>query len=89
MKEKNLQFLNELLFETPGGTRFTQDSPILPPVWFAFADKPREPQELILTATNDGASGAIAQKIRNDLRKFRKENTDVGVKNPIPTSVAF
>ena len=47
--EKQARFVSNLLFETPGGIRFTQDSPILPMVWMAYAENPRSQQELILS----------------------------------------
>jgi hypothetical protein len=50
-----LDFANNVLFDTPGGWRFTQDSPILPNVWLAYAVRPRSQQELILTTRHDEA----------------------------------
>ena len=59
-----LSFANTVLFETPGGIRYTQDSPILPNVWLAFAVSPRSQQELILTAANDSGTGRAARELR-------------------------
>ncbi|MGC1275855.1 MAG: S8 family peptidase [Planctomycetaceae bacterium] len=39
----------DLLYGTGPVTRFTQDSPVLPDVWMAFAVAPGEQQDLILT----------------------------------------
>ena len=66
-------FLNDLLFETPGGTRYTQDSPLLPTVWTAFARKPREQQELIISVNYTESTGQAAKAIRDGLQAFRKK----------------
>jgi len=41
IQPEQLSFINTLIFETPGGMRYTQDSPILPNVWMAFAATPQ------------------------------------------------
>lgn len=78
--QRRLAFTNTLLFETPGGLRFTQDSPILPNVWLAYAHEPRSQQELILTVSRDSATGLAAMKIREMLNELRASNKDVGQK---------
>ena len=77
MKKERLSFINDLLFETPGGTRYTQDSPILPPVWLAFAAEPHRQQELILTATNDIGAGQVAKELRRMLAELRRDSPKV------------
>lgn len=81
---RRLAFTNSLLFETPGGLRFTQDSPILPNVWLAFASEPHRQHELILTSNQNGGTGRAAQQIRAMLNNYRikkKENDmDVGAR---------
>ena len=84
-------FLNDLLFETPGGTRYTQDSPLLPTVWTAFACKPREQQELIISVNYTESTGQAAKAIRDGLQTFRKKNSDnnpKGLKRK-PSRVSF
>ncbi|TYC54095.1 S8 family peptidase [Rhodobacterales bacterium] len=81
-------FANSLLFETPGGLRYTQDSPILPNVWLAFALQPRAQHELILTCAEEGGTGEAAHKIRAMLKIYRgKLKKDAAQKNahfPLP-----
>lgn len=84
-------FLNDLLFETPGGTRYTQDSPLLPTVWTAFACKLREQQELIISVNYTESTGQAAKAIRDGLQTFRKKNSDdnpKGLKRK-PSRVSF
>lgn len=69
-------FLNDLLFETPGGTRYTQDSPLLPTVWTAFSRKPRDQQELIISVNYTQSTGQAAKAIRDGLKEFRKKIKD-------------
>ena len=71
--EKQARFVSNLLFETPGGIRFTQDSPILPMVWMAYAETPRSQQELILTVDKHASTGRAAWELRNMLKNFRKK----------------
>lgn len=73
IQRKQYEFANRLLFETPSGLRFTQDSPVLPNVWLAFALAPREPQELILTTSRQTSTGQTALEIRTMLNNLRKK----------------
>ena len=82
-REQRLRFASTLLFETPGGLRFTQDSPILPNVWYAFAADPRSQQELILTVTQDAGTGAAASQLRDMLNELRSKRPLVGTKNAV------
>lgn len=66
-------FIANLLFETPGGTRFTQDSPILPTVWYAYALSPNNQQELILTVESESGTGKAAHELRTMLFNLRKK----------------
>ncbi|MHA7775535.1 S8 family peptidase [Roseibium sp. M-1] len=72
--KRRLAFANSLLFETPGGLRFTQDSPILPNVWLAFATRPHDQHELILTCAEEGGTGQAAQEIRQMLNTLREKD---------------
>ena len=82
-KERRLAFTNTLLFETPGGLRFTQDSPILPNVWLAYAAEPRSQQELILTVSNKSGTGVAAFEIRKMLTALRAKFPHLGVDKKI------
>ena len=57
MNEENIR---KLLFEQVGGRRYTQDTPIMPDVWLAFARRPTEPLDLILTPTRTSLTGQVA-----------------------------
>lgn len=63
-QEAKGRFISNLLFETPGGIRFTQDSPILPMVWMAYPEAPDLPQELILTVNKETCTGYAARELR-------------------------
>ncbi len=65
------EFFNTLLFETPSGQRFTQDSPILGNVWLAYARHPHEPLDLILTVKQDKPTGKAAHELRKMVSKLR------------------
>lgn len=67
-------FLNDLLFETPGGTRYTQDTPILPTVWSAFLTEPRSQQELILSVNRSESSAQAAKALRDALGAYRRSS---------------
>lgn len=68
---RRANFLNALLFEVPGGTRFTQDSPILPNIWIAYAENPRQQQELILNVEYQQNAGRAAHAIGKALTAYR------------------
>ena len=70
---KQSEFIHMLMYETPGGLRFTQDSPILPSVWLAFAEAPHSQQELILTMRHNQGSSKAASMLRSMLVHLRKQ----------------
>jgi len=76
--EKRELFVNTLLYETPGGLRFTQDSPILPTVWSAYAEDPRSQQELILTTGWNEGAGQAARQLRTMLNALRDKRPTLG-----------
>lgn len=69
---RRLEFISRLLYETPGGMRFTQDSPILTNVWINYALEPRKPQKLILTVDQRKGAGQAALELRDMLDNFRR-----------------
>ncbi len=73
LNAKQSEFIHMLMYETPGGLRFTQDSPILPSVWMAFAEAPHSQQELILTMRHNQGSSKAAAVLRNMLTHLRKQ----------------
>ncbi|MEM7092220.1 MAG: S8 family peptidase [Actinomycetota bacterium] len=85
------RLVSHLLFETPSGTRFTQDSPILPHVWLSYAEEPLRQTELILTTVSGEQTGLIANHLRDRLSGLRDQLADsrghIGFDrdgNPIP-----
>jgi len=71
LEGEQLAFVNRLLFETPGGKRYTQDSPILPSVLIAYALEPREQVELILTLKGQESAGKAARRLRQMITAYR------------------
>lgn len=67
-----IEFVNQLLYETPGGMRFTQDSPVLTNVWLTYALEPRSQQKLILTLSRNKSAGAAADELRAMLARLRE-----------------
>jgi serine protease AprX len=65
------QFVQELVFGLRDAQRFTQDSPVLPDVWRAFAETPREPVDLLLSPHIRAAAGQLALELRRRLREIR------------------
>ncbi|WP_118134702.1 S8 family peptidase [Oceanicella sp. SM1341] len=63
--------LHDLIFERPGGLRFTQDSPVLSDVWLAYALGPRSRQKLILTLSHDRGAGQAASELGAMLTRMR------------------
>ncbi len=72
LNKKLTQFYNTVLFETPSGQRFTQDSPILANVWLAYARNPNQAVDLILTTKYGESTGKTAKMIRERLAKHRE-----------------
>lgn len=75
----------EVLYPSRGvrGRRFTQDSPILPDVWIAFAENPGTPQSLLLTPHTDSNVQTLVQAIKKRLARQR------GVPNPEDVLMAY
>ena len=69
---RRAKFFHQLLYETPGGIRFTQDSPVLTNVWLAYADAPRRQQKLILTLDRLERAGSAASELRTMLASMRR-----------------
>lgn len=74
--KKTSEFANILMFETPGGQRYTQDTAILPNIWLAYAESPKEQQKLIITVDNNALAGATVKKLREMLSNFRSKQSE-------------
>lgn len=70
--------INDLLFETPGGTRYTQDSPILPNIWFAYARDPRRQVDLILNVEYSQSAATATKELGDRLIAFRSKAVGLG-----------
>ena len=60
-----------VLFGAEEDRRFTQDTPVLPEVWVAYATRPLAAQDLLMTPRREATAGAVAAAIRDRLRAFR------------------
>ncbi len=66
------QELEELIYQYGGLTRFTQDSPVLPDVWFEFGKNPTARLDLLLNPHFEASPGRVAQVIEERLVAERK-----------------
>ncbi len=60
-----------LLYETPQGRRFLQDSPVMPDIWLAFARASREHQEVLITPHRDVRTADMAKRLRHAIALSR------------------
>ncbi len=51
--------------------RFTQDSPILPDVWTAFAAAPHQPRDLLLNPYKGERTGQVVKRLRERIEALR------------------
>ena len=91
-RKTRLEFIYKLMFETPGGSRFTQDSPVLTNVWLNYALEPRKSQKVILTVDRNKRTGKAATAMQEMLGNFRtrlekgsdrQNNTGYTINKPI------
>jgi hypothetical protein len=63
------EFLSQVLFGDESERRFTQDSPIMPDVWYAYADSSHkgEPLDLLLTPHMDVSAGQLHEILEKSL----------------------
>ncbi|HET7112803.1 MAG TPA: hypothetical protein VFI57_04130, partial [Pyrinomonadaceae bacterium] len=59
--------LEDLIYRQNGLTRFTQDSPVLPDVWFEFGKNPNAKIDLLLNPHYEASPGRVAQVIEERL----------------------
>jgi serine protease AprX len=60
--------LESIIYRDAGLRRYTQDSPVLPDVWFKFGQEPRKRVDLLLTPHRDSTPGEIANELLERLR---------------------
>ena len=63
--------LDALIFETFGDQRYTQDSPIMPEVWIAYAHAPRKPIDILLTPRSGDSPSQLATRVARRLTIMR------------------
>ena len=66
--------LEELIYKKDGPPRFTQDSPVLPDVWFEFGKRPAARIDLLLNPHYKASPGKVAQVIEKRLREEKKSD---------------
>lgn len=66
-KEVTREQLEDLIYRHDGLTRFTQDSPVLPDVWFEFGKNPNSRIDLLLNPHFEASPGRVAQVIEQRL----------------------
>src|SRR6185369_14626331 len=59
--------LEDLIYRQNGLSRFTQDSPVLPDVWFEFGQKPNAKIDLLLNPHYKALPGRVAQVVEQRL----------------------
>jgi serine protease AprX len=64
--------LEKLVFGDERQRRFTQDSPILPDVWLAYADQPNAALDLLITPHRKVSAGQLSLALERRLREERK-----------------
>jgi hypothetical protein len=75
LREISDETWRRLIFKTFGHERFTQDSPIMPDVWLAYAKADRDvPIDIILTPHAGHAPGKIALLLEQRLTHFNAAN---------------
>ena len=64
--------LEDLIYRQDGLTRFTQDSPVLPDVWFEFGKNPTARIDLLLNPHYEASPGRVAQVVEGRLAVEQK-----------------
>src|SRR5215218_6151074 len=64
--------LEDLIYRQNGLTRFTQDSPVLPDVWFEFGQNPNAKIDLLLNPHFEASPGRVAQVVEQRLAAEQK-----------------
>jgi hypothetical protein len=67
--------LEDLIYRQDGLTRFTQDSPVLPDVWFEFGRNPNSRIDLLLNPHFEASPGRVAQVIEQRLAAEQQSKT--------------
>jgi subtilisin family serine protease len=68
------EWLEELIFHTLGGRRFTQDSPVLPDVWIRYATSDNKPVDLLLTPDRKTSAAELADVVVARLKTYKRRS---------------
>jgi serine protease AprX len=66
------EWIEELIYGSEIGRRFTQDSPVLPDVWIAYAEDPLARHDLLLTPLRETHSGQLSLVLQRRVDGDRK-----------------
>ena len=66
-----------ILLGPAGDRRQLQDSPVLGDVWIAYADKPGQPQELLITPQRAQVAGRVAAELDERIRRPPQDLADI------------
>ncbi|MFY9570309.1 MAG: S8 family peptidase [Blastocatellia bacterium] len=77
MKVSSRDLVDLVLLGPSSDRRQVQDSPVLGDVWIAFAAKPAEPMDLLITPHKDKPAGPVAVLIAERIRAVRKSHPTV------------
>ena len=79
-------FVQELIFGPPDGSRYTQDSPVLPDVWHAFGQDPDGCVDLLLAPHIKASAGRVGAVVRGRLLEDRGRSKE-GCSSQAPQAV--
>ena len=67
--------LERLIYRNAGPKRFTQDSPVMPDVWFEFGKNPNAKVDLLLNPHFEASPGRVAKLLEDRLQIEQKSKT--------------
>lgn len=70
--------LLQILYGSPDGRRFTQDTPVLPDVWAEYARKPGRPVDGLIVPRKSHQAHHVADELYARFRAFRKAHKATG-----------
>ncbi|MDA8020497.1 MAG: S8 family peptidase [Thermoanaerobaculia bacterium] len=77
-----VDYVQQLIFGDQRFRRYTQDSPVLPDVWYAYCAAPGESQKLLLTPHFSASAGALTVQLRDDWQERNEKLRAAGVRKP-------
>jgi subtilisin family serine protease len=84
------EIMEQLMFGTGRARRFTQDSPVLPDVWLAYADQPESDRvKLLFTPYRQSAAGDVRRELRARLAEYEKVPRVVYNQSTVAAALTF